>query len=116
MSMIHHSLISEALETFKIPTGDSLTVNEDGTFRFNVEADDYQQVMGALIGQIVADHVTAKMVIPSNVAKLKDVARILPEILTYRGMAGEDREEVEEVVEMLEGVIGNLDGCMVPDR
>lgn len=116
MSMIHHSLIEKACDLFGIPVGGALKINEDGTFNIDAKADDFQQVMGAMMGQIVADHVTATMVLPSNVDKLKGASRDIREVLTYRGMAGEDREWAEEIIEDIDSIVGNLDGCMVPGR
>jgi hypothetical protein len=110
MSLIHHSLITEAFDTFNIPTGDALVVKEDGTFTVNPEADDFQRVMSNLVGQIVADHVTAKMVIPSNTGRLTGVASDLRSLLTY--VSAEDRELIEDSIESIEGVVENLTGCM----
>lgn len=107
-------LTRTAFAYFGIELGGVLKMRPDGGMAFDTEAPDLAQVLSILTGQILADHVTATMVLPSNVKALQDALRALRAVSASGALSGtyDYYGEVEESIERIESVVENLDGLM----
>lgn len=100
-TMIHSSLVVKAMEAAEIPLGGALVINiggeNDGTFKFDVDAPDFADVMSKLTGLVLEMHALKTMVIPSNMGRLNDARNFLAALGNGRDLIRMwDREALAE--------------------
>jgi hypothetical protein len=107
--MIHPNMYNDALKRAGI---EGMTIKEDehGKLQVEFDAENVGSLLAEFVNKIVEADIIYKMVLPSNVNKIKEVRRDLSDLLDLAHFDSDNRERSDANLEALDCVINNLKG------